>query len=66
MKLDQWLDSKRGRTQAMANHFNVTIGAIYQWRNRPPAKRLLEIEEFTKHDVTVHEMLEQLAAKGSA
>ncbi len=58
MKLSSWLDEERGRAAALAAHFNVTLGAISQWRtNGVPRQRMRAVREFTGDKVTLDEML---------
>lgn len=57
MDLSDWLDAEKGRLTRMAAHFNVTLGAVSQWRDNPPLHRLLEIRDFTDGEVTIEAML---------
>jgi len=57
MKLSDWLDSEVGRATAMAEHFDVTLASVTQWRGRVPVARMRAIRDFTEGAVDLEDMV---------
>lgn len=58
MNFAAWLDAERGRLTALAAHFNLTQGAVSQWRtNGVPPARMKAVRDFSKGEVSLDEML---------
>lgn len=58
MNLETWLNEKRGRASELASHFNITLGAISQWRTSGvPLDRMKAVQAFTGGVVTLDEMV---------
>ena len=58
MTLGEWLDTGIGRTNMLASYFNITPGAITQWRtNGVPRKRMFPLLQLTAGEVSLEEML---------
>lgn len=58
MNISQWLDAETGRNASLAAFFNVTPGAVSQWRTTGvPPKHMKAVRDFTGGDVSLEEML---------
>ena len=58
MQLSTWLDQEKGRTAALAEHFQITLSAVTQWRtNGVPKERMKEVRDFSCNQITLEEML---------
>ena len=59
MKLHAWLNLERGRLTALAQHLQLTQGAVSQMRGPGgvPAKHINKVRRWTKNQVTVEDML---------
>lgn len=58
MNISQWLDAETGRNAALSAFFNVTPGAVSQWRTTGvPSKYMKAVRDFTGGDVSLEEML---------
>lgn len=64
MKLNEWLDEKRGRVNTLASHFNITPGAITQWRtNGVPKQHMLAVKKLSKGRVKLEDMLPEFEGR---
>lgn len=63
MLFTEWLDAEKGRTTAVAEHFDRTLGAISQWRDGVPTSLMLAVRDFTGGEVTLEEMLAERKVK---
>lgn len=62
MNLTAWLDAEKGRSSALAAHFNVTPAAVSQWkRNGVPVANMKAVRDFTGGDVSLEEMVPEPA-----
>ena len=60
MKFSQWLDSETGRATKVAQHFDVTLSAVSQWRtNGVPYDNMKEVRALSNDDVSLEEMLDE-------
>ena len=67
MKLNEWLDKEVGRAAKLAAHFGRTASAVSQWRtNGVPIDFIKSVRDFTGGDVTLDDMLPELAEKAAA
>lgn len=58
MTLNQWLAAEKGRSAAMAAHFEVTPAAVSQWKvNGVPVGNMKAVRDFTGGEVSLEEML---------
>lgn len=58
MNLTDWLEAERGRSEALAKHFEVSKAAVSQWKtNGVPVDKMKAIREFTVGSVTLEEMV---------
>ena len=58
MNISQWLDAETGRNASLAAFFNVTPGAVSQWRTTGvPSKYMKAVRDFTDGEVSLEEML---------
>jgi DNA-binding transcriptional regulator YdaS (Cro superfamily) len=58
MKLNEWLDEKRGRVKLVTEHFGLSSGAVPQWRtNGVPKEHMLALKKLTKGRVKLEDML---------
>lgn len=58
MKLTDWFDAEAGRAAAMAAHFNISRGAVSQWKtNGVPVAHMKAVRDFTAGEVTLEEMV---------
>ncbi len=62
MMFSTWLDAEKGRAKAAARHFNRSKAAISQWRAGVPTDLMLQVREYTNHEVTLEEMLQERQA----
>ena len=62
MKFSEWLDAKNGRTKAVAEHFDVSLGAVTQWRIAVPRGRMRELHAFIDGAVGYEEMIPDAGA----
>jgi hypothetical protein len=63
MDLNTWLASEKGRAAALAKHFGRSPGAISQWRfNGVPVDLMKGVREFTGGEVTLEEMVPDMAS----
>lgn len=66
MKLNEWLDEKRGRVQLLSDHFNITPGAVSQWRTTGvPKQHMLALRKITKGRVKLEDMLPEIEVKAT-
>ena len=62
MNINEWLDKEVGRSARLAEHFNRTPSAVTQWRtNGVPKEHMKAVRDFTRGEVTLDEMLPELA-----
>lgn len=62
MDLKTWLEAEDGRGAALAAHFDVSPGAISQWKdNGVPLKRMKAVRDFTGGAVSLEEMVPEAA-----
>ena len=69
MNLTRWLEAEKGRSAALAVHFDVSASAISQWKaNGVPLDNMKAVREFTGGAVTLEEMVpdSDRAAAGQA
>jgi DNA-binding transcriptional regulator YdaS (Cro superfamily) len=67
MDLTTWLDAEKGRSAALAAHFNVTPAAVSQWkRNGVPLGNMKAVRDFTGGAVSLDEMVPEPATTGAA
>jgi hypothetical protein len=60
MKFTEWLDEKTGRHAQVAETFDVTPGAVSQWRTRGvPKAYMLQLHRLTRKKVSLAEMIEE-------
>lgn len=59
MKLSDWLNQQRGRSQALADHLGVTPARVSQiaTEDRVPQKHMRATSEFTAGEVSFEEMV---------
>lgn len=58
MNLIDWLAAEKGRTTALAAHFNVSPAAVSQWKqNGVPVGHMKSVRDFTGGAVTLEEMV---------
>jgi hypothetical protein len=62
MTFPQWLDAQRGRATLIAEHFDISMSAITQWRtNGVPIDRMFAVRDLTHGAVSLEEMVEHAA-----
>jgi DNA-binding transcriptional regulator YdaS (Cro superfamily) len=60
MKFTEWLDEVEGRNAKVAEKFDVSPGAVTQWRTRGvPKVYMLQLRKFTKGKVSLEEMIKE-------
>jgi DNA-binding transcriptional regulator YdaS (Cro superfamily) len=58
MNLTKWLEAEKGRSAALAAHFNVTPAAVSQWKhNGVPLGHMKAVRDFTGGEVTLDELV---------
>jgi DNA-binding transcriptional regulator YdaS (Cro superfamily) len=63
MNLTDWLAAEIGRAASMATHFNVSRGAVSQWKtNGVPVAHMKAVRDFTGGEVTLEEMVPEARA----
>ena len=63
--LRKWLDEEHGRGKALAEHEDVTAGAIVQWADgRIPAERIFGVSTYTK--IKIEDLRPDLFKKSKA
>jgi DNA-binding transcriptional regulator YdaS (Cro superfamily) len=64
MDLTAWLEGEKGRSAALAAHFDVTPAAISQWKkNGVPVDHMKAVRDFTDGAVTLEEMVPEPSAE---
>lgn len=62
MDLTTWLEAEKGRSAALAAHFNRTPAAISQWKtNGVPLSLMKAVRDFTDGHVTLDELVPDTA-----
>jgi DNA-binding transcriptional regulator YdaS (Cro superfamily) len=63
MDLTTWLEAEKGRSAALADHFNVSPAAVSQWKkNGVPLDNMKAVRDFTGGAVTLEEMVPEASA----
>lgn len=58
MNLNTWLEEEKGRSAALAAHFDVSASAVSQWKaNGVPLDNMKAVRDFTGGVVTLDEMV---------
>ena len=67
MKLNEWLDKEVGRSARLATHLRRSASAVSQWRNNGvPVDFIKSVRDFTGGEVTLEDMLPEMADKAAA
>lgn len=67
MDLAEWLDAEPGRTTELADHCDVTVSAVSQWRtNGVPLKHILTVHEYTGRRIALRTLVERPGLGASA
>jgi hypothetical protein len=63
MTFSDWLDAEPGRLALVAQHFEITMSAVTQWRTSGvPVGRMLEVRALSDGKVTLEVMVAQSSA----
>lgn len=66
MNLTSWLDAEKGRSAALAAHFEVTPAAVSQWKkNGVPLGNMKAVREFTGGAVSLEEMVPEAEVRAA-
>lgn len=66
MTFSEWIESKRGRLSEVAEHFDVSLSAVTQWKtNGVPIDRMFAVRELSGGVVSIDDMVASKSAPGS-